>query len=294
MASLVVVEPKKWFAPVLAPHAGPDVCTTCRGPVRAGSVHCWCCTKVCAGLAIEPDSLPPVVPIGLYRPGDPWNAVLRRYKDAPVGAARRYFVNLLKTRTEQYLSLHGACLARETKGFDAYCVVPSSQRGRLVTAPHPLESVLGAIPAMRSFDVVRMSAGDAQAGHLRPDKAAFVPEEVASVTDRRILVVDDSWITGARALSAVTALDAVGATVAGVLILGRSVDTSASEYSRSWWAVHTTPVHTAPVHTAPVHTAPVHTTPVHTTPVHTTPVPRSVPFCGRCCALECLASRGRR
>ncbi len=221
-----------------APLVGPGVCATCRGPVRAGSVACWCCRRVCAGLGILPGSLPPIVPMGLYRQGDPWNAVLRRYKDAPVAAARRYFADLLGCRVEHFLSLHGPCLDCETDGFDAFCVVPSSRAGGIVTAPHPLEFVLERISLMRSLRVVRLVAGDDPAGHLRPSKAAFVADRIENGTGNRVLVVDDSWVTGARALSAVAALDSVGTAVAGVLVLGRSVDTSASSRSRSWWDDH--------------------------------------------------------
>ncbi len=211
---------------------------TCRGPVRNGSLHCWCCLKVCTGLDTGPTSLPPIVPMGLYRPGDQWNVVLRRYKDAPVAAARRYFSNLLVARTEHFLSVHGPCLALETEGFDAWCVVPSSQIGRTVAAPHPLEAVLGRMPSMRSLGVVRLSVGEQAASHLKPSTVAFVPHDREVGTRGRVLVVDDSWVTGARALSAVAALNSVGTSVAGVFVLGRSVDTSASRHSRSWWAEH--------------------------------------------------------
>ncbi|MGO9344448.1 MAG: hypothetical protein ACLP6E_18325, partial [Acidimicrobiales bacterium] len=151
---------------VPAPLVGPGVCATCRGPVRAGSVICWCCRKVCEGLGIVPASLPPIVPMGLYRPGDPWNAVLRRYKDAPIAAARRYFAGLLQCQIERFLSIHGLCLTRETDGFDAFCVVPSSREGRVVPAPHPLEPVLERISPMRSLCVVRLATGGDRAGHL--------------------------------------------------------------------------------------------------------------------------------
>ncbi len=110
-----------------APLVGPGVCATCRGPVRAGSVHLLVLPQGLRGARNPPRSLPPIVPMGLYRPGDPWNAVLRRYKDAPVAAARRYFAGLLEYRVEHFLALHGPCLDRETGGFDAFCVVPSSR-----------------------------------------------------------------------------------------------------------------------------------------------------------------------
>lgn len=238
VTSLVKNEPRAVLSPVPAPLAGPGVCAICHGPVRTESVYCWCCRKICLGLEIDRASLPPIVPLGLYRPGDPWNLVLRRYKDAPVAAARRYFANLLKIGTEHFLSAHGPCLTGETDGFDAYCVVPSSQVGRVAATPHPLEALLDRIPTIRSLRVVRLSAGEEPADHLKPSSAAFLPKDVERGTRGRVLVVDDSWVTGARALSAVAALGSAGWTVAGVLVLGRSIDTSASLHSRSWWAEH--------------------------------------------------------
>ena len=246
MTSLASNESRTRSSPLPVPVGGPTVCRVCRGPVRTGSANCWCCRKICNDLAISPDCVPPIVPMGLYRPGDQWNAVLRRYKDAPVGAARRYFANLIRLRIEQYLSIHGRCLVRETKGFDAYCVVPSSQVGRAVVVPHPLEAVLGCVRAMRSFGVVRLSAGDMAAGHLKPNETAFAPRDTADVSGVRILVVDDSWITGARALSAVATLGAAGATVSGVFVLGRAINPSASTYSRLWWAAQARPALGAP------------------------------------------------
>lgn len=174
----------------------------------------------------------------MYRPGDFWNTVLRRYKDAPVAAARRYFADLLKAETERFLSAHGSCLVTETGGFEAYCVVPSSHVGRIEASTHPLGTVLGGIPTMKSLSLVRLSVGVEPAAHLKPSPAAFVTQQVERSDRRRVLVVDDSWVTGARALSAVAALGAAGWTVSGVLVLGRAVDTSASVQSRSWWDEH--------------------------------------------------------
>ncbi len=259
MTSLVDGGQGTRIVPIPAPRFGPTVCRICRGPVHGGSVQCWCCRKICQGLRTDPASVPPVVPMGLYRPGDPWNVVLRRYKDAPVGAARRHYANLLRVRTAQYLSLHGSCLVRETSGFQAYCVVPSSQVRRIGTAPHPLEAVLGDLTAMRSLGVVRLSAGAEPASHLRPRVTAFVPQESGDIAASRVLVVDDSWITGSRALSAVATLGAAGVSVAGVFILGRSVDPSASALSRAWWGEHASQA------------------------------PRSARFRERCCMRECLA-----
>jgi predicted amidophosphoribosyltransferase len=219
---------------VRPPLHGPGVCGICRGPARARSDFCWCCRKVCSVLGESPGSMPRVVPMVVFRPGDSWNLVLRRYKDAPVVAARRYFANLLAAEIQCFFDVHGDCIRRQTAGFGAYCVVPTSRPQPRATSPHPLEVVLAGVSAFTRLDTVRLSPSK-PAHHLQPDAEAFVPADAADVAGRRVLVVDDSWVTGARALSAVAALRSAGALVAGVVVVGRSVDPSASLRSMSWW-----------------------------------------------------------
>jgi len=198
------------------------VCSICSGPSRAGSDVCWCCVQVCCALGVKPERLPPVVPLALYEKGDPWNVVLRRYKDAPVGVARRHFRDLLADRVAGFMRLHGECLEQAAGGFDSTCAVPSSRPGRLHCA-HPLEGILLHVPGFAAMPQVRMAATGVPARHLRPSPAAFSVADGADLRGRRVLVVDDSWVTGSRALSAVSALVSAGATPAAVLVLGRSV-----------------------------------------------------------------------
>jgi predicted amidophosphoribosyltransferase len=228
-------EPQRKIPVVTPPLPGPGVCRICRGPARESSHYCWCCRQVCSVLGESPASVPRVQPIVVFRPGDSWSVVLRRYKDAPVVAARRHFSSLLAQEVERFLTAHGDCLRTRTLGFDSYCVVPTSRPQRRVVAPHPLEALLAGVAALAPLCHARLSPAQ-PTEHLHPSTGAFEVVDPASVTGRRILVVDDSWVTGARALSAVVALEQPGATVAGILVLGRSVDPSASVTSRSWWA----------------------------------------------------------
>lgn len=228
------VEPVRRIAAVRPPLPGRCVCRICRGPARDGSEFCWCCRRVCAALGETPRSMPPVLPMLAFRPGDVWSVTLRRYKDAPVIAARRHFARLLTEEAERFLTVHVGCLEKQTGGFDSYCVVPTSRPQARALSRHPLEAVLTGVSTLASSEVVRMAPVEA-ARHLRPNVDAFVPVECSRVSERRVLLVDDSWVTGARALSAVMALRAARATVAGVVVIGRSVDPSASSNSKSWW-----------------------------------------------------------
>src|ERR1700722_15201549 len=80
------------------PSPGPRICGICRGPKRDESAFCWCCRRVCAALGEVPGCMPFVFPMVAFRPGDAWNITLRRYKDAPVVAARRHFATLLTAK----------------------------------------------------------------------------------------------------------------------------------------------------------------------------------------------------
>jgi predicted amidophosphoribosyltransferase len=152
-----------------------------------------------------------------------------------VVAARQHFASVLATGAERYLAIHGDCLREETGGFDAYCVVPTSRPQAKAIGRHPLEALMADIGALSALDLVRL-VPSAPAGHLEPNRRAFAAADESCVAGRRVLVVEDCWVTGARALSAVVALRRAGANVTCVLVLGRSVGPSASSASGSWWA----------------------------------------------------------
>jgi len=69
--------------------------------------------------------------------------------------------------------------------------------------------------------------------HARPDQRAFTV--VGSVAARRILLVDDTWTTGARAESAASALAGAGAVVVGIVVIGRVVEPRAGLRRRRAW-----------------------------------------------------------
>lgn len=215
------------------PVAGPDVCRRCHGPTtRPG--ECWCCRRVGRLLGgRDPDV--PVVPLAVCRPGDAWHGVLRRYKDAGAVAARAHFSAVLRARLDRFLTDHGSCLRAAAGGWEALAVVPTTARGAGRGVAHPLvavvrDSALGAAPTLA------MGPGGTSAAHLRPSPAAFaVPRVGPSAPARRVLVVDDTWVTGARARSAAAALAGAGHVVTGVLVLGLAVDPAAAPRVARWW-----------------------------------------------------------
>jgi hypothetical protein len=185
--------------------------------------------------------VPRVVPVALFRAGDPLHRTLRRYKDAPSVAARRHHVATLTGILDRFLVAHEACLRGNGSGWDTVAVVPST-RGRSCEAGsrrpglrvrNPLDAVVDACRTFAGVSRLRLVLGAATVGHLRPSYDAFVVD--GDCGGRRVLVLDDTWTTGAHARSAAAAVSRAGATVAGILVIGRAVDPRAAVGVGEWW-----------------------------------------------------------
>jgi hypothetical protein len=226
------------------PPVGPGVCGMCHGPARDGRPVCWCCRTVSAALGHESDRAPLVVPVALCRVGDPLHTVLRGYKDARVVAARRHFRSSLGAHLAGFLSAHAACIIDAAGStWDSVATVPSAARTpresvrlRAHAGEHPLGEVVGAMRCLSGLVRVDIGTGPGTADHLAPDAGAFEVGDEAR--GRRVLLVDDTWVTGARALSAVASLHDAGAHVVAVLVAGRAVGmrhTAAGPALVRWW-----------------------------------------------------------
>lgn len=225
-------------------------CRVCRGPLpaqeRPGAGEagpygqCWCCATV-AGRARRADAVrwPLVVPVALFAVGSSLHRALRRYKDAPVAEARRHHAGRLAALVASFLGRHGACLEAAAGPFEALAIVPSGGR-RPPDAPvpdggnRPLEALVGRVAALNGLPRVTLRRGPRPVAHLAPDADAV---EVAGPLrpGARVLLVDDTWTTGAHVLSAVLALRRAGAIVPAVLVVGRCVDPGASARVARWW-----------------------------------------------------------
>ncbi len=222
------------------PPVGPGVCVTCHGPARDGRSECWCCGAVSGALGWA--SSPLVVPVALCRTGDRLHAVLRGYKDAPVVAARRHFSRRVGAHLSGFLGMHGGCIAAAaSSSWDCVAVVPSSTRphgarGGSVPAPHPLGEVVGTITSLSGLARVEIVRGHGSAHHLAPDAHAFAVG--ADARGRRVLLLDDTWVTGARMQSAAATLVAAGAEVVAMVVAGRAVGavgTGRVPALERWW-----------------------------------------------------------
>jgi hypothetical protein len=172
------------------------------------------------------------------------HAVLRGYKDAPATSARRYFAGRLTAHLAGFLDAHGPCIARAAgMSWDSVAVVASSARTpdgarrRQKSAPrHPLGAVVAALPSLSGLDRIEIFRDHGTAEHLAPSCDAFAVG--AEARGRRVLLLDDTWVTGARVRSAAAALHHGGAEVVAVVVAGRAVGSIGSAPVpgiATWW-----------------------------------------------------------
>jgi hypothetical protein len=169
-----------------------------------------------------------VVPARLCPLPGPLYTVLLGYKEAPVAEARLRFAGIVRALVHGFVLGQAGRLESLLGGpIDLVTVVPSTRR----PGAAPLGRVAGlgalvasALPAARwAPDLLCRAAlrgGPPPVAHMRPDPAAFIvaPAECAALRGARVLLLDDTYVSGARAQSAAAALRVAGArTVVGPL-----------------------------------------------------------------------------
>ena len=155
--------------------------------------------------------------------------LLRGYKDDPAGESRAAYRSELAALLSAWLASSGAAFAGGGGGpWTVVTGVPSTRRpGRA-----PVERLIEAVPDLAAGHRRLLGRGTGTLDHLVADRSGFTVAagvERAWLARQRVLVVDDSTVTGARAQSAAAALRLAGARVAGVLAVGRALPASGPE-----------------------------------------------------------------
>ncbi len=205
------------------PAPGPGVCLVCCGPATRGSALCFACRKVAQRLGAP---LAPVVPVRLCPLPGPLYAVLMGYKEARVGEARRRFTPMVRALLDAFLAAHAPCLAVAAGGpFDLVLPVPSTARpsGAPLAGVNGLDEDVGQRIEGARWSPRTLLRDLAPVGHMRPDARAFsvAPPEHSRLEGGRCLLLDDTYVSGARSQSAAAALRRAGAQAVVIVALGR-------------------------------------------------------------------------
>ena len=195
-------------------------CRTCRGPVQAGFARCYQCDLAharCAGLLADV-----VAPIAYAVKGGRLAGDLWRYKSGAAGATEagaRLTAMLARFLREQGGQVWRAAGMIAGPGLAA--VVPSGQ-GR--PGAHPLAGIVVSCVDVPIVPLSTAPGAVARARGLADGVAASWLTVGGAVAGADVLLVDDTWVSGASAQSAAAALKAAGARRVALVVIGRHVD----------------------------------------------------------------------
>jgi hypothetical protein len=193
--------------------------------------------------------LAPVLPARLCPLPSPLYTVLLGYKESPVAEARLRYRTIVRDIVCSSLCAQGAELRTLLRGpADLVSVVPSTHR----PGPPPLARIEGldrdvetAVPALwvaRLLCRADGPGGPPPVAHMRPDPAAFIPAAAQrpGVRGARVLLLDDTYVSGARSQSAAAALLRAGARSVAIAPVGRVLRPDRSESHADFLRRHTT------------------------------------------------------
>ena len=195
-------------------------CRTCRGPVQAGFARCYQCDLAharCAGLLADV-----VAPVAYAVKGGRLAGDLWRYKSGAAGAAEAGA--RLTAMLARFLREHGDQVWRAAgmiAGPGLAAVVPSGQ-GR--PGAHPLAGIVASCVDVPIVPLSTAPGAAARARGLADGVAAGWLTVGGAVAGADVLLVDDTWVSGASAQSAAAALKAAGARRVALVVIGRHVD----------------------------------------------------------------------
>ncbi len=208
------------LVPVLQRGAG--VCSTCWTAVEPDYADCYQCHN--SGGAHGRGCADIVVPIALAVKREQLAHELWHYKyDADPRVRARLTVQLAAVLW-RFLGDHETCVAGacDISKFDIVTTVPGT---RSHGGEHPLARMVGTIVGQTKDRFERVLAQGACAGAGGREVRADRFRATRRLEERpAVLLIDDTWTTGGRALSAALALREAGAAKIAVVVIGRHFD----------------------------------------------------------------------
>lgn len=193
---------------------GPGVCSTCWTFNDPSYDRCYRC-------GFGPDNLNVVVPITYAPRGDQMHTALRGYKDEPRQDTRQYHTVRLAAILWRFLDRHESCVAAAAgvDGFDLVATVPSKTKARDDNR-RGLRTIVGRIsrPTAERWERVLLP------GDTPQEDRAYQPGRFTisrRLDGQNVLLIDDTWVTGASIQTAAADLRHAGAGVVAGVVIGR-------------------------------------------------------------------------
>jgi len=198
---------------LLNPRPGAGVCETCF-TFTEGYARCYVCQRAERTLDV-------VAPISYSVAGEQLHHVLAGYKRLGGGVARRMQIELAAVLW-RFLADHEPCIAvaAGARWFPIVTTVPSSSPER--DGRHPLRHMVGedVAPTRDRYERL-LTRSSAEVADRTIDPEKYLAARRLSADP--VLLIDDTWTTGANAQSAAGALRHAGAGPIALVVLGRHI-----------------------------------------------------------------------
>jgi len=207
---------------MFGPRCGPGVCETCFNFTR-GYARCYACAN-------SPQWLAAVAPISYSVSTEQLHHALMVYKRLTGEIARRVGVQLAAVLW-RHLAAHERCIANAAgvERFELVTTVPSGARER--DERQPLRQIVGEVVGPTRERYIRLlRRSDREVAERSFDEHKF--EALGSLDGQAVLLIDDTWTTGASAQSAAAALRNAGSGTIAALVIGRHVNRDWHENDR--------------------------------------------------------------
>lgn len=213
------------------PFAEGLTCPICRGPVPDGYIRCWSCNKLFYQTGASADLKSRVVPVSAVENPSPGYTRLRTYKNLANPDVRAFVPGVLY----RFIQLHVDRFERLLGGpCDGLVFTPS--KGRHAGGLHPLERVFRWItPELYPIlDAVRF------VGSGQLERATYSPEAfevTGDVVGKRLLMLEDLWVSGRTVVSTAGALLEAGAAAVAIVVVARKTERSGYvPNDHPWWS----------------------------------------------------------
>jgi len=198
-----------------------------RNPIRETGVTCGVCTTPVEGFdrcfvcrsayGATPGLADLVMPLTYGIAGAQSGFLLRAYKDSSDARVRQQQGLVINWLLYLAILAHEGCIGRRLGvAVERRLAVPSI-RGRV--GVHPFEVLTRQMNATRESPRLTVSQADTDGRVVSADRFVLDPE--TDLTGQHVLILDDTWTTGANAQSAVLAARGAGAAAVSVMVVGR-------------------------------------------------------------------------
>ena len=199
---------------MFGPRPGPGVCRICFN-LTDGWDRCYACAHGGRELDI-------VAPISYSVAGEQLHHALAGYKRARASVAGEFALGLAAVLW-RWLHTHEQCVARAAgvSSFPVITTVPSADRRR--GDSHPLRAIVAGLvgPSRERYRRVLERSPIEVEMHVFDPRRYVAVEQLAG---EPVLLIDDTWTTGANAQSAAAALKAAGAGPVAAVVVGRHIN----------------------------------------------------------------------